>query len=77
LGQCRNLHDLGATEGITGARATQLMNLLLSPEIIAAVDVPKERAPRLSERELRKIARLFEHGEQRVVFGRMVRAVGA
>ena len=76
-GQYRNLDELGATEGITGGRASQLMNLLLlAPEIIAALDVPKERAPRLSERELRKIARLFEHEEQRAVFGRMVRAMG-
>jgi hypothetical protein len=64
-------------EGITGGRASQLMSLvLLVPKIIAALNVPKQRAPRLSERELRKIARLFEHDEQRVVFGRIVRAVG-
>ncbi len=76
-GQYRNLDELGATEGITGGRASQLMNLLLlAPDIIAALDVPKEQAPRLSERELRRIARLFEHEEQRAVFGRMVRALG-
>lgn len=75
-GQYRNLDELGATEGITGGRASQLMNLLLlAPDIIAALDVPKERAPRLSERELRRIARLFEHEEQLAVFERMVAAV--
>lgn len=77
-GQYRNLDELGATEGITGGRASQLMNLLLlAPDIIAALDVPKEQAPRLSERELRRIARLFEHEEQRAVFGRMVSAVNS
>lgn len=77
-GQYRNLDELGATDDITGGRASQLMNLLLlAPGIIAALDVPMERASRLSEREFRKIARMFEHEDQRVVFGRMVRAVGA
>jgi hypothetical protein len=77
-GQYRNLDELGATEGITGGRASQLMNLLLlAPGIIATLDVPKDEAPRLAEREVRRLARIVDHEEQRAAFGRMVRAVGA
>src|SRR5204863_10079425 len=48
----RTLGDLAKTEGVSTARVSQLLNLLcLAPEIIAALDVPKEEAPRLAERE--------------------------
>lgn len=75
-GEYRTLDELGAAEGVSASRVSQLLNLLLlAPEVIAALDVPKEMAPRLAEREVRKIARIVDQGEQRVVFGRMVRAV--
>jgi hypothetical protein len=57
---------------------SHLLNLLLlAPEVIAALDVPKEEAPRLAEREVRRLARIVDHEEQRVAFGRMVRAVSS
>ncbi len=75
-GEYRTLGDLAKTEGVTAQRVSQLLNLLLlAPEIIVALDVPKEEAPRLAEREIRRLARIVDHGEQRAAFGRMVRAV--
>lgn len=75
-GNYRSLNELGKADGISGARASALLNMLLmAPEVIAQLDVPKEEAPRLAEREVRRLARMLDHGEQRVVFERMVRAV--
>lgn len=75
-GQYRTLGELAATEGVSAPRASQLLNmLLLAPDIIAALDVPKEQAPQLAEREVRRLARIVDHEEQRRVFVRMVGAV--
>lgn len=75
-GEYRTLGDLAKTEGVTAQRVSQLSNLLLlAPEIIVALDVQKDEAPRLAEREVPRLARIVDHEEQRVAFGRMVRAV--
>lgn len=61
-----------------GRTVWPLLNLLLlAPEIIAAPDAPKERAPRLAERDARRPARVVDHEEPRAMLGRMVAALSA
>jgi hypothetical protein len=72
-GAYRTIAELGATEGLSCARASCLLNLLgLAPDIIARCDVPKAEAPPLTERELRRIARIVEHDAQRAAFERLL-----
>lgn len=75
-GEVGSLEDLGRREGLTGGRVAQLLNLLhLAPEIIAVVDVPADQVPKgVSERKLRKVARLHDGDEQVWAFRRLVSA---
>lgn len=58
-GRFATIADLGRHIGMSGARVSQILGLLdLAPEIIKAIDVPEEQAPKVKERELRRIARL-------------------
>lgn len=65
-----SLKALGRDEGVTGARVSQLLNLLhLAPEILAVLDVPEEEVPAgITKSELRAIARLRGHDAQRRAF---------
>jgi len=65
-----SLKALGRDEGVTGARVSQLLNLLhLAPEILAVLDVPEEEVPAgVMKSEVRAIARLRGHDAQRRAF---------
>ena len=57
--------DLARHEKVSAARVSQLLNLLdLAPEILAAIDVPPGEEPAVTERELRGIAVMLDHGRQ-------------
>ena len=63
---------MGQSDGLSGARVSQLLNLLhLAPQIIAALDVPDDECPKgVSKKEVRAIARLRDHEEQVAQFER-------
>ena len=65
-----SLRELGRVEGITGARVSQLLNLLhLVPEILPVIDVSEEELPSgISKKEMRVIARLRGPEEQQAAF---------
>lgn len=66
-----SLASIGRAEGVSGARAGQLLSLLhLDPEIVAVLERPRESLPRgLPHKAVREIARLRGHGAQRAAFG--------
>jgi hypothetical protein len=65
-GEARSLEAIGRGEGVTGVRIGQIMALLhLAPAIIDLVDVPVgEMSVRVSERQLRQVAKVRNHEEQ-------------
>jgi hypothetical protein len=70
-GQVHNQAEIARREGITRARVTQVMSLLrLPPEIqqhiLALPDMV--RRPAITERALRPIAQIADHGEQASLF---------
>jgi len=67
-----SLKALGRDEGVTGARVSQLLNLLhLAPEILAVLDVPEEEVPAgVKKADVRAIARLRGHDAQRRAFAK-------
>ena len=65
-GRFSSVRAIGKHQGLSGARVSQLLNLLdLHPDIIAAIDVLPEDAPPVNERELRTVARLPEDKQVR------------
>ena len=66
-----SLKALGRVEGVTGARVSQLLNLLhLAPEILVVLDVPEEELPAgISKSDVRALARLRSQDAQRAAFG--------
>lgn len=70
-GEVRNQAEIARREGITRARVTQVMGLLpLAPEIQEHVlSLPDMvRRPTITERALRPIAQIADHGEQASLF---------
>ena len=67
-----SLKALGRVDGVTGARVSQLLNLLhLAPEILAVLDVPEDEVPSgIKKTEVRAIARLRGHDAQRRAFAK-------
>lgn len=65
-GEIVNQADIARQEGITRARVTQVMGLLrLSPEIQEQIlSMPNVVRPSISERMLRPIAAIGDHGDQ-------------
>ena len=64
-GEALSMMDIARAEGITGARVSDLLYLTtLAPEIVTELDQPLGRAPRITDRDLRKIARVRDLGEQ-------------
>ncbi len=64
-GRFQTMTELAMSEGVSVSRVSQLLNLLdLHPDIIAAIDVPQEREPSVTERELRKIAVILDKDRQ-------------
>ncbi|RJP21157.1 MAG: hypothetical protein C4529_07795 [Deltaproteobacteria bacterium] len=78
-GEASNQAAIARREGITRARVTQVMGMLrLAPEIqehvLSLPDVV--RRPAISERALRPIAQLEDHGEQRGAFSALLESDG-
>jgi hypothetical protein len=74
-GEASNQAAIARREGITRARVTQVMGMLrLAPEIqehvLSLPDVV--RRPAISERALRPIAQIADHGEQALLFERLI-----
>jgi hypothetical protein len=64
-GRFETMTELAMSEGVSVSRVSQLLNLLdLHPDIIAAIDVPPEREPPVTERELRGIAVILDQERQ-------------
>jgi hypothetical protein len=64
-GRFHTMTALAMAEGVSVSRVSQVLNLLdLHPEIIAAIDVPPEREPPVTERELRGIAVILDKERQ-------------
>ena len=65
-GRFSSVRALARHAGLSGTRVSQLLGLLdLHDDIIAAIDVPQEEAPKVTEKELRGIARMEERGQVR------------
>lgn len=63
-GRFASIRAIGKHEGLSGTRVSQLLGLLdLHPDIVTVIDVPEEEAPKVTEKELRVIARM-EQGRQ-------------
>jgi hypothetical protein len=74
-GEVRNQAEIARREGLTRARVTQVLGLLrLAPEIQEHILALPETVgrPAISERALRPIAGLAEHGEQLHAFEQLV-----
>ena len=67
------LADIARREGYTSGRVSQVLNLLeLAPEILAVLDVEEDKLPKgLLRKEVRRIAWMREHEEQRAEFERL------
>jgi hypothetical protein len=64
-GRFQTMTELAMSEGVSVSRVSQLLNLLdLHPDIIAAIDVPPEQEPPVTERELRKVAVILDKERQ-------------
>jgi hypothetical protein len=73
-----SLRSLGEAEGITVSRVGLVLDLLtLAPEILAAIDVPAGRAPKVTQAELRAIAKVREKGAQIARFDELRGALAA
>ncbi len=58
-GRFSSIRAIGKHQGLSGARVSQLLNLLdLQPDIVAAIDVLPEDGLPVNERELRTVARM-------------------
>ncbi len=74
----RSLRSLGAAEGITVSRVGLVLDLLtLAPEILAAIDVPAGRAPKVTHAELRGIAKVKDKEAQLARFDELRGALAA
>jgi hypothetical protein len=74
-GEVRNQAEIARREGITRARVTQIMAMLrLAPEIQARILSLPRTVPRpaISERALRPIVQIDDHGEQRGAFSTLL-----
>ena len=67
------LADIARREGYTSGRVSQVLNLLeLAPEILLVLDVEEDKLPKgLLRKEIRRIAWMREHEEQRAEFERL------
>ncbi len=68
---------LARAEGISGSRVGQILVLLyLAPDIIEQLEATCEPMKGVTEKALRKIARMEDRGEQREAFARLASSAG-